>query len=55
MGIKGIDEEYEEIRRNLQKMAEEELKEIDKRVNALEIEAEKIGKEAEKEFNKKNE
>jgi len=51
MGMNEIRKEYEQIKADLKKIAEKELEVIDKRINALEIEAEKVGKEAEEEIN----
>lgn len=51
MGTQEIKKEYEQIKSDLKKIAEEELKGIDKRINALEIEVEKVGKETEEELN----
>jgi len=53
MGIKGIEKEYEEIKHNLRKIVEEELKEINEKINALEDEVEEVGRETEEELNKK--
>ena len=47
----GIKKEYEQIKADLKKLAEEELEDIEKRINALEIEVEKVGKETEEELN----
>jgi len=56
MGMQEIKKEYEKIKSDLKKLAEEEIEDIDERINALEIEAEKVGKETEEELNnnKKN-
>jgi len=51
MGMQDIRKEYEQIKADLKKKAEEELEIIDEKINALEIEAEKVGKEAEAEIN----
>jgi len=51
MGKQEIKKEYEQIKSDLKKLAEEELEDIDKRINALEIEVEKVGKETEEELN----
>jgi len=51
MEMLGIKKEYEQIKADLRKLAEEELEDIEKRINALEIEAEKVGKETEEELN----
>jgi len=51
MGKQEIKKEYEQIKSDLKKLAEEELEDIDKRINALEIEVEKVGKETEEKLN----
>jgi len=53
MGIKEIEKECEEIKHNLKKIAEEELKEINEKINVLEDEVEEVGRETEEELNKK--
>ena len=53
MGIREIEKEYEEIKHNLKKMAEEELKEINEKINVLEDEVEEVGRKTEEELNKK--
>jgi len=50
MGEKEIVEEYEQFKRDLERMVEEELKQMDEKVKALEIEAEIVGKETEEEL-----
>jgi len=50
MGEKEIEEEYEQFKRDLERMVEEELKHIDEKIKALEIEAEIVGKETEEEL-----
>jgi len=47
MGEKEIEIEYEHFKHDVERMAEEELKKIRKRVEMLEIEAERVGKETE--------
>ena len=51
MGMQEIKKEYEKIKSDLKKLAEEEIEDIDERINALEMEAEKVGKETEEELN----
>jgi len=46
-----IKKEYEQIISDLKKIVEEELKDIGERINALEIEVEKVGKETEEKLN----
>jgi len=46
-----IKKEYEQIVSDLKKIVEEELKDIGKRINALEVEVEKVGKETEEKLN----
>ena len=53
MGIREIEKEYEEIKHNLKKIAEEELKEINEKINVLEDEVEEVGRETEEELIKK--
>jgi len=54
MGMKEIRKEYEQIKLDLKKLAEEEIEDIDERINVLEVEVEKVGKETERELNNKN-
>ncbi|MCD6325341.1 hypothetical protein J7L97_03535 [Candidatus Bathyarchaeota archaeon] len=51
MSMQEIKKEYEQIISDLKKIVEEELKEIGERINALEIEVEKVGKETEEKLN----
>lgn len=51
MSMQEIKKEYEQIVSDLKKIVEEELKDIGKRINALEVEVEKVGKETEEKLN----
>ena len=51
MSMQEIKKEYEQIISDLKKIVEEELKDIGERINALEIEVEKVGKETEEKLN----
>jgi len=51
MGEKEIEKEYKKFKLDLERMVEEELKQIDEKVKALETEAEIVGKETEEELN----
>jgi hypothetical protein len=47
MGEKEIKEEYQHLKRDVEKMADEKIKKLKKKINDLEEEAVKIGKETE--------
>jgi len=51
MSMQEIKKEYEQIISDLKKIVEEELKDIGERINALEIEVKKVGKETEEKLN----
>ncbi|OYT50090.1 hypothetical protein B6U79_00385 [Candidatus Bathyarchaeota archaeon ex4484_231] len=55
MGTEEIKKEYGRFKLDLERMVEEELRQIDKKIKALETEVEIVGKETEEELNNNNE